>query len=202
MAMVFFLAQDGETKVALDSEASVQVSLSSTVSKSSTMSGGSTSDDVIEGNAVISTSGQVTYAKLTSQKKNLNPIEYQEAIQEARRNRRRFTVYIKDYGMPLLQDYEDCVISDCSFTIDKYSDTITVSITFEQVFVTEAAKKAFLAPKPKESAKPTVTSPTSTGQSTKTDAGATIGKSIEEGTRTLFSPATPAPQEVPNGTTN
>lgn len=182
--MVFFLAQDGKTQVALDSEATVSVSLPSIVSKSSTMNGTSISDDVIEGNAVITVQGRVTYSKLKSQENNLNPIEFQEAIQEARRNRNRFTVNVKDYGQPLLQDYEDCVISNVDINVDKYSDTITVGLVFEQVFVSEAAKKTYLAPKRSEDAKPTVSDTKDSGNSSKTQVeekkSRTIFKAVSE----------------------
>jgi len=183
MATVFFHAQDGTTKVRLDSEASISVSLPSMVSKSSNMNGVSVSDDVIEGNAVISVEGRVTYSKLKSQEKNLDPIQFQEALQDARRNRNRFTLYARSKDQPLLQNYDNCVIANVDITVDKYSDTITVSLTFEQVFVSLAAKKVFLAAKSSESAKPTTESPKITGQAGKAqvgeDAANTMVRSIE-----------------------
>ena len=167
MATVFFHAQDGTTKVRLDSEASISVSLPSMVSKSSNMDGSSVSDDVIEGNAVISIQGKVTYSKLKSQEKNLDPIQFQEALQDARRNRNRFTLYARSKDQPLLQNYDNCVIANVDITVDKYSDTITVSLTFEQVFVSLAAKKTYLAPISSESSKPTTSETKDSGSGSK-----------------------------------
>lgn len=169
MALLFFLAEDNKTRVKFDSEASVEVSLPSKVTQSSVMSGQTVSDDVIEGNIIISVTGNVTYSKLPSQTNNPNPIQIQEYIQEARRSRRRFTVFTRDNGQPLLQDYEDCVIKDASVVADRFEDAITVSITFEQVFIAEAARKTFLAPKRKEDVKPSTSDTTDSGQGTKTN---------------------------------
>ena len=167
MAMVFFLATDGKTRVSLDSEASVSVSLPSKVAKSSTMSGKAVSDDVIEGNAVISVQGMVTYSKLKSQENNLNPVELLEALHASRRNRQRFTLYVKDDGQPLLIDYEDCVISSAEVLVDRFSDASTVSLVFEQTFVSESAKTSYLAPISSEATKPTTSSRTDSGDGSK-----------------------------------
>ena len=199
MAMIFFFAQDGETKVSLDSEASVNVSLPSKVSKSSNMSGQTVSDEVIEGNATISVQGVVTYSKLKSQEKNLDPLQFQEAIQEARRNRKRFTLNVKEYKQSLLQSYEDCVISNVDISVDKYSDTITVSMVFEQVFISDAAKKAFLAPKSSEEAK-TTTSPLSvSGTAQKENQSATSSYNIATFALGFINKSE---QENPNGADN
>lgn len=193
MAMVYFLAQDGETRVAMDSESTVSVNLPSTVARSSNMSGTSLSDDVIEGNPVISVQGKVTYSKLPSQEKHLNPIDFQKELQVARRNRKRFTLYIKNNGQPLLDSYDDCVISGVNITVDKYSDTITVNMTFEQVFVSAAAKATYLKPLVKASDAPSLSSTTDSGNGAKVnvtkDYGATIAKAVREifqGTRPVF----------------
>jgi len=199
--MVFFLDTDGTTRVGMDSTTTVSVSMPSTASSSSTMSGKSVSDEVIEGNLTLSLTGFVTYAKLPSQETNLNPINFQRAIQRARRLKRRFTVYYKDTGQALMESYKDCVITSFDFTIDKYSDTITVSMSFEQIFVSQAAKVGFLAAKipkkVKESDKPTVDNITSNGQSTSTeetdDNGATYFSSITGGVSLKDLLTTPTP---------
>lgn len=182
MAMVYFFAADGKTKVSLDVENNIQVSLPSSVSKSSNMRGVSVSDDVIEGNVTISMSGIVTYSKLESQTKNLNPIQLQEKLQESRRNRVRFTLYIKDYGQALLQNYDDCVISNVDISVGKYSDSINVSMSFEQVFVSQAAKASYLAPKSSEASKPTTANTKDSVDGAKTqvdeDKGRTAAKAI------------------------
>ncbi len=179
MAILFFIAEDGKTKVRLDTEVSIEVSLPSTVAKSSVMSGKSVSDDVIEGNATISVAGKVTYSKLPSRiGENLNPIEFQDAIQVARSKGRRFTVYMQDEGYPLLQDYKDCVIKDCNFTVDKYTDTITVRLVFNQVFVSASAKKTFLKPKKAKESEPTTAEKEDSGQATGTETTDTEDKTI------------------------
>ena len=168
MAYLYFMSQDGKTELTLDSETEISVSLPSTVTKSSVSSGQTASHEVIEGNTVITTSGIVTYNKTVGSENNPNPITIQQEIQKLRRAGTKFTVYTYDNGQPLLQDYPNCVISDVNLSATRYSDTIQCSITFEQVFVPAAAKKAFLAPLPSKTAAPTNNSPEDTGQGTKT----------------------------------
>lgn len=182
MSMIFFKDMDGTTRVCLDNTASVNVSMPSTTSSSSTMNGSTVSDEVIEGNVTIAITGKVTYAKMESQKGNLNPIEFEKAIQATRRNRRRFTVYYNIKGQPLMESYKNCVLTSCDFTIDTYSDTITVSITFEQIFVSKAAEVAFLSPRYKESDKPTIQPKGDNGTSTKTLVPEKEATSIFKGT--------------------
>mgnify|MGYP005991773427 CR=1 FL=1 len=182
MPMVFFLDTDGTTRIGMDSTSSVSISMPSTASTSSTMSGKPVSDEVIEGNVTISVSGIVTYSKLPSQVNNLDPLSFQKSLQVARRNKRRLTVYLKDSGQPLMQNYKNCVLTNVEVTIDKFSDAITVNLGFEQIFVSQAATISFLAPKVRESAKPTVKGPTSAGQSTATEA-------TEKERRTMFEAA-------------
>lgn len=167
MSMVFFFSDDGDTKVCLDSETSITVDMPSSVSKSSVMSGSSVSDEVIEGNIIITVQGVVTYGKNASQKDNLNPSEFGDEIQSARRNRRKFTLFVKDYDQPLLKDYTDCVIAGASIVVDKYSDSITVMLRFEQVFVSSSATQTTLAPLLQESAKPTASDVVNKGDAQK-----------------------------------
>lgn len=169
MSMVFFLDEDGETRISLDSETQVTVNMPSTVSQTSNMSGSTVSDDVIEGNITISVSGLVTYAKMESQSSNLDPLAFQKAIQVARRNRRKFTLYYKDTGQPLLQSYTNCVIENCNLLVDRFSDTITVDMTFQQIFVSAAATTTTLTTIVKESDKPTVSGTVDGGSSTSTE---------------------------------
>lgn len=169
MSMVFFLDTDGKTRVGMDSTSSVSISMPASASSSSTMSGKSVSDEVIEGNVIISIVGIVTYSKMPSQINNLDPLNLQRGLQRARRNRRRFTVYYKDTGQPLMDSYKDCVLTNADVNIDKYSDSVTVNLTFEQIFVSQAAKVSFLAPKVKEASKPTVEGTTDSSQTTSTE---------------------------------
>ncbi|AGH32168.1 endolysin [Vibrio phage 11895-B1] len=171
MTMVYFLSSDGKTKVGLDSESTVTVSMPSTVTKSSISSGKAVSHEVIEGNVTITVSGIVTYSKSKVQEDNLDPIELQEELQKARRLSRKFTLYMaEDGGLPLLQNYDNCVISNVNVTAATYSNAVAVDISFEQVFVSEAAKKAYLKPKRSSATAATTNSPSDTGQGTKTRA--------------------------------
>ena len=196
MAMVYFKSVDGKTNISLDIETDIQVSLPSTVSKTSNMSGIAVSDDVIEGNANISVNGVVTYSKLSSQENNLNPIQLQEALQESRRNRTRFTLYVKDYGQPLLKDYDDCVISNVDVSVGKYSDSINVSLSFEQVFVSQAAKATYLAPKSSESAKPTTANTKDSSDGSKTHKDEKGSRTIVFAIKDFFSRADRAQEQL------
>lgn len=168
MSLIFFLDVDGETRVSLDTESSITINMPATVSSTSNMEGQTVSDELIEGNITIDVTGRVTYSKLPSQFNNLNPIDFQNALQRARRGRRRFTLFYKDTGQALLQNYKNCVLKSATVNIGKYSDTITVSLSFEQIFISASAKKTTLKPIVKTSAKPTVTETKDSGQSTST----------------------------------
>lgn len=170
MGVLHFISVDGRTRVSLDTEDTISVSYPSTVTKTSTSEGVGISHGAIEENITISASGLITYSKSVAQDQagNLNPIEFQEHLQRCRRAGHKFTVYTFEDGLPLLQDYENCVISDATVTASKYSNSVSVEISFEQVFVSEAAKKTYLKPKPAAAAKPSAGSPDGNGQGTKT----------------------------------
>lgn len=180
MSVAFFISNDGSTKVCLDSTKSVNVNSPSTASQSSTLNGKGTSHTVVEGNTTISISGIVTYSKMLNQQDNLNPINLQEQLQISRRNRHKFTLYMKSDDYPLLRDYEDCTIVDVSVTAEDLANAIQVSIMFEQVFVPEIATVTTIAIAPTDSAK-------TEGNSTPSDTGRGGKTAVEEGERaTMF----------------
>ena len=180
MSLVYFLDEDGSTRVSLDTESSIVVNMPSSVSKTSNMSGTSVSDEVIEGNITIEVSGKVSYSKTNSQEDNLDPAAFKTALQACRRNRRKFTLYSSETHQQLVDSYPDCVLTNANVTVDRYTDTITVQLSFEQIFVSDAATVTTIKAVPSEAAKPTVGDPSNTGQST----GTTL--SDEESTSILY----------------
>lgn len=166
--MVYFLSDDGSTKVSLDCEDNITVNMPSTVTKSSVSSGKAITHEVIEGNVTISVSGLVTYSKSVAQENNLDPIGLQNELQKARRDSRKFKLFMSDVEdeRPLYNDYDDCVISDVTVTAEKYSNAVRVDISFEQIFVSKAAK--YLIPKSNKDNAATTNKPTDSGQGSKT----------------------------------
>ena len=170
MSLIFFLDEDGSTRVSLDIESSIIVNMPSSISKTSNMSGVSSSDEVIEGNITIDVVGRVSYSKTPSQQDNLTPKEFKDALQACRRNRRKFTLYSKETHQQLVDSYPDCVLANAQVEVGKYTDTIDVQLTFEQVFVSDAATVTTIQAIPSEAAKPTVGGSTSSSQTTSTQA--------------------------------
>lgn len=194
MSLVYFLDEDGSTRVSLDTESSIVVNMPSSVSKTSNMSGTSVSDEVIEGNITIEVSGKVSYSKTNSQGNNLNPDEFKKALQTCRRNRRKFTLYSSETSQQLVDSYPDCVLTNANVTVDRYADTITVQLSFEQIFVSDAATVTTIQAIPSEPTKPTVGDPSTTGQTTSTqvppEERKTIFKASYDKGVSLFTPPT------------
>ena len=135
MSLVYFI-NDAREIVCFDGETSVSVSQTNDVASSSVISGRNIADDVHEGDIIIDISGLVTYTKTISQINNKNPTP-QEIIQRISRvvaSRSRFTLYATDSRFPLINSYDNCVISAWSYALDDSEDTIEVSITFQQKF--------------------------------------------------------------------
>ena len=169
----YFISQDGNTKVVMDMTKRVSISLPSSVSQSSNSAGQALSHTSVEGNAVISMEGKVTYSKSTAQEGNLTPPQFQQEIQKARRNRQKFTLYLTTESNSLLQDYKNCVLQNVDISIEEFIDTITVSLVFEQVFVSASAEVTTIQMSPSDQAKlEGASSPTggNGGKGTKTEA--------------------------------
>ncbi|QXN60112.1 hypothetical protein KUA24_45 [Vibrio phage HNL01] len=147
MALIYFVSQSGDI-IALDGTESVEVSKDNSVSKSSMMDGTTISDGYSEGNKVISISGKVTYSKSLRQQLDgtPTPLQFQRLIQQTERNHERFTLRTYKGSWPLLDDIKDCVIASNSVSITEYLDTIDVTLTIEQVFVSKSARTTYLAP--------------------------------------------------------
>ena len=170
MSIFYFMSQDGKTRVTLDCEKEASVSYPSSVSKASTSAGKTISHQVVEGNAIISVSGLVTVHKAITKLQNLSPLDFQEEINAVRRNATRFTLYLDFAKTKLIKDFKDCVISNAEVVLSNKMDTIEVSLTFEQVFITDSAKTVFFAPIVKDASN--VGNSKFKGKGTKTDVGA------------------------------
>jgi hypothetical protein len=168
MAIVYFISKEGNI-FSLGSEDNITVSQSNKSSKSSIMAGRSASDDLEEGNKVLSISGVVSYTKTAKQESDgvPNPLEFQRMLDSVVSSGERFTVYTNKAGRSLLDNMKDCVVIDRSVTVDKYSNAITASVTFEQQFITDSATKTYLPPQ-KSSSVNNLASEDGTGTTTKT----------------------------------
>jgi hypothetical protein len=156
MGMLQFKTVDSDIIVQMDTESSIEVSKSNTISNSSVMSGANTSDNMQEGNVTVSVQGRVTYSKTASQQDNPNPSEWIDLIDNAIRNKRVFKLdYDKhESGKAILKSYDNMVISDYGYTVDRFEDTITTRITFNEIYITDAAIVTELDPLPKKEDKP------------------------------------------------
>ncbi len=181
MGMVYFIAKDGKNIVTMDSETSITVSKINTVVKNSVMSGRTIGDDLSEGNPIITVSGLVTYSKTNRQtaKGNPSPLELSAYLDESAAAGDRFILYTGGGTQKLLSNYDNCVIASHNLVVDKYEDTVTVSLVFEQVFVSAAAKTTYLPPLPAKEVKGKLADTKSTGSTGKTQVE-------EEVSRTFF----------------
>ncbi|AUR84722.1 hypothetical protein NVP1063O_055 [Vibrio phage 1.063.O._10N.261.45.C7] len=168
MAIVYFISKEGNI-FSLGSEDNITVSQSNRSSKSSTMQGRTASDDLEEGNKTLSVSGMVSYTKTARQESNgiPDPITFQRMLDKVISSGERFTVYTNKSGKSLLDNMKDCVVIDRSVTVDRFSNAITATITFEQQFITDAATTTYLPPQKSESVK-NLASVDDSGNATKT----------------------------------
>ncbi len=156
MGLLYFIADDGNSIVALDCEESLKVSKKNSVSESSVMSGSTVSDGYKEGNKVVALSGKVTYNKSAAQQQQgtPDPLEIQNLLDTNIRNHTRFKLYADQSGFALLKDIDTCIIEDYTVDVQHYTDTIILSMVIKEVFVSDAATTTTLPPRPDtESAK-------------------------------------------------
>lgn len=146
MATVYFMSLDGKKIVALDCEERITYSRANESTKSSIFSGSQVSDGYIEGNYVVNLSGRITYSKTNRQNDNPDPLEFQQMVDDRVSSLRRFTLYTSKQGFQLLNNLENCVITDHSVTVDEFEDTIKVDMTIEAQFVSNSAKRTYLKP--------------------------------------------------------
>lgn len=148
MSFIYFKSAKNGTLVCMDAETSIDVSQSNTVTSNSVMSKREVGDDLIRGNKVISVTGIVSYSKTSSQEGNPTPSEWVDLIEAAIDSKQRFTLYsVKNQaGKDILKDYDNLVVADYGFVVDRFEDSITARITFQEIFVSNPATKTFLPP--------------------------------------------------------
>lgn len=191
MSTVYFIASDGETIITLDCVESVDVSKSNSISTSSVMSGNTTSDGYEEGLKKVNINGLVTYSKSVRQQQEgiPNPLEFQDLVDDTIRSHTKFRLYVSKGKHQLLKDIEVCAIDNYSVTATEYLDSIEVSLSISEVFVSQAATTTFLPPvKSPEAAKST--SDTENTKATKTqetkERSRSLALAFEEETLKLF----------------
>lgn len=157
MSLVYFMSESGDL-ICLDGTEAVDVSRSNSVSKSSMMSGRSVADGVAEGNKIITVTGICTYTKSVRQQQNGNPdpLKLQDLLDEVVRNQEKFKLRFKKGAYTLLRDIKNCVIVDQSVRVADYLDSVAVTLTIEEVFVSESAKKTYLQAIPSRAAEPQI----------------------------------------------
>lgn len=166
---MYFMSTDGRNIVTLDCEDGITVSQSNTTTRNSVMTGKSISDSFIRGNKTVDVTGVVTYSKTPSQINdgNPNPAQFTAHVENMINSRQRFTLFADQSYSKLLRDVEDCVIASWNYVVDEYEDTITVSMTFEEQFVSQAAQVTYLAPKPSKEAAKSIQDKEGGGQTSK-----------------------------------
>lgn len=148
MSLIYFIAEDGESIIALDCEQSLEISKSNTVTESSIVTGESRADGFVEGNKRIAVSGLVTYSKSASQQTQgtPDPLEFQNLLDATIRSHSRFKLYAAKGNTQFLPDINNCVIDNYNIVIDRFSNAITANLAISEVFISEAATKTELPP--------------------------------------------------------
>ena len=164
------LSTKGEA-LALDVTTEVSKGRAANITSYSIQDGASRADGYTVGNPSISFSGVCTYSKIRPNDgdiKYLNPSELDKVINEMIESQQRFTLY----GNDLIPTLDQVVITDYSINQSDKINAVEVSVTVEQVFVSETSKKSTFT----ESIKPSVK--TNGAYSEETDNG--DGKKTEQ----------------------
>ena len=139
MSSVYMHSPVSGDLLTLDTVVNVNKTASNTLTKSSIMEGSSVGDGYTKGNPKISFSGLCSYNKIIRNPVEdeiiPDPIAFHLILDEIIDSYERFTLY----GNDLIPDLAEVVIVDYSITQNRYIDTIEVSLTVEQVFVSERA---------------------------------------------------------------
>lgn len=175
MSMVYFKS-NSDTLVCLDGETEISISLSNTVTSNSVMSGREVGDDIQRGLRTIDVTGIVTYSKTSAQQGNPTPSEFIDLIEQAIDDKQRFTLYsVKNIsGKDLLKDYDNLVVASYNYVVDRFEDSITARITFQEIFVSSAATKTYLAPVRSASTASSTSDPTKGSKGTATTLSETM----------------------------
>ena len=145
MSVVYLLSKDGENIIALDCTTNVSRTRSNSITTNSVMSGANASDTYTIGNQTISFTGLVTYNKTAnSATDSPDPLEFQTLLNDLVRSYTRFDLF----GNDLIPTLKDCVLTEESYTQDTFEDTIRVSLSVTEVFVTDPADRTSLTVTP------------------------------------------------------
>lgn len=140
MTVVFMVSTKGEL-LSLDSTVNVSKNRSNSLTKSSVMTGAQISDGYIIGNPSVTFSGICSYTKINRGRSEGNsppdPDKFNVILDEMVLSQERFTLY----GNDLIPSLDDVVILDYSINQGVFENAIEITITVEQVFVSESAQK-------------------------------------------------------------
>lgn len=166
MADIFLKSLDGQYIISLDAVTSTDKSRQNSVTQSSVMSGAKASDGYTIGNYTVNLSGLITYNKIGTLDgtDTPDPLEFQKQLEELENNFTRFTLY----GNSLISRLDNCVISGSTVTVDRYSDTINVSLSITQVFVSQQATETIII-NPTKSSEQEVSSKEDKGDGSKSE---------------------------------
>lgn len=165
MAVVFMKSPSGDL-LTLDAITEVSKSRSNSLTKSSVMSGAQISDGYTIGNPTITFSGICSYTKVGVGRHPAvppTPVELNTILDEMVISEERFTLY----GNDLIPTLNNVVIKDYGIVQSKWLNTINVTITVEQVFVSESATRTRIT-RPAADTNGDVTEEQDGGQGTKT----------------------------------
>lgn len=143
MTTVYMFSPESGDLFTLDTVTVVTKTASNTLTKSSVMEGASIGDGFTKGNPQITFNGLCSYNKIarsvqspTLQEQFIpDPTAFNLLLDEIIDSYQRFTLY----GNDLIPDLTDVVIVDYTLTQSQFIDTIEVSLTVEQVFVSRRA---------------------------------------------------------------
>ena len=139
MTTVYMYSPASGDLFTLDTVTSVNKTASNTVTKSSVMEGAAIGDGFTKGNPQVSFTGLCSYNKIVRNPVEdeliPDPIAFSLILDEIIDSYERFTLY----GNDLIPDLHEVVIVDYSITQNQFIDTMEVSMTVEQVFVSERA---------------------------------------------------------------
>lgn len=145
MSQIFFYGSNNEY-ICIDCTKSVEFSQNNTINSHSVVSGKQVADDYMIGNKVVQIEGVVTYAKNGRQfaEGNPTPQQFQNFIDSLVDNKTRFELNARQVKNQLLRNINNCVITARNETVDTYIDSLKVSLTLTEVFVSESAKATYL----------------------------------------------------------
>ena len=124
MATYYIKRSDTDEIYALDSTTEVSVQLSGTVTDFPIEDGSSVQDNYVNKNTTSSFNGSISTSKSLSNKDNLSPDDYMEALQKMKKEKVLFSVYWHSTQPPLV----NCIFSTLTFTQDSVRGHVNSSV--------------------------------------------------------------------------